>query len=76
MLEFLEIITQSPSLIGPDAITKLREVGIRDQAIEDALVICALFNIIDRLADAFEVTVPSAEEFAYTGQWLMANGYI
>jgi uncharacterized peroxidase-related enzyme len=76
MLEFLETITLTPSAVGPETIAPLRRAGVSDQAIEDALVVCALFNIIDRLADAFEVTVPSTEEFAYTGQWLIANGYI
>ncbi len=75
-LAFLEAITLTPFAVGSEVLARVRRAGVRDQAIEDALVVCALFNMIDRLADAFEVTVPSAEEFAYTGQWLLANGYI
>jgi alkylhydroperoxidase family enzyme len=75
-LGLLEKVTLTPFAVGPGDMARLRSVGVRDQAIEDALVVCALFNIIDRLADAFEVAVPSAEGFVRTGEWLLANGYV
>ena len=45
-------------------------------AIEDALVVCALFNIIDRMADALDVAIPSAEGFARTAERLLEHGYL
>ena len=50
--------------------------GISEQAIEDALVVCALFNIIDRMADALAVAIPSAEGFARTAERLLEQGYL
>lgn len=49
--------------------------GNSEQAIEDALVVCALFNIIDRMADALDVAIPSAEGFAQTAERLLEQGY-
>lgn len=43
---------------------------------KDALVICALFNIIDRMADALDVAIPSAEGFAQTADRLLKQGYL
>ena len=72
----LEKITLAPSTIEPADITPLRVAGVSEQAIEDALIVCALFNIIDRLADSFEVELPSEEGFALTGERLLAMGYL
>jgi len=69
-------MTLIPFEVGPDDITPLRAAGVSDQAIEDALVVCALFNMIDRLADAFDVEIPSEEGFARTGERLLAMGYL
>jgi hypothetical protein len=44
--------------------------------IEDALVVCALFNIIDHLADTLDVTIPPAEGFARTAERLLEQGYL
>ncbi len=52
------------------------QCGVSKQAIEDALTVCALFNMIDRMADALNVAVPSAKEFALTGERLLEHGYL
>lgn len=75
-LGLLEKMTLTPFDVGPDDITSLRAAGVSDQAIEDVLVVCALFNMIDRLADAFDVETPSEEGFARTGERLLTMGYL
>jgi alkylhydroperoxidase family enzyme len=75
-LGLLEKITLTPFAVGPEDIAPLRAAGVSDQAIEDAIAVCALFNIIDRLADAFEVDIPSAEGFARSGERLLTMGYL
>ncbi len=75
-LGLLEKVTLTPGEVGPADIAPLRALGISEQAIEDALVVCALFNIIDRMADALDVAVPSAEGFAQTGERLLEHGYL
>ena len=75
-LGLLEKLTLTPADVEPKDITPLRAAGVSDQAIEDAIVVCALFNVIDRLADAFEVAIPSEEGFAHTGEHLFTRGYL
>jgi len=75
-LGLLEKVTLTPWEIGPEDITTLREMGVSEQAIEDALVVCALFNIIDRIADALDVAIPSAEGFSRTAERLLEQGYL
>jgi alkylhydroperoxidase family enzyme len=75
-LGFLEKVTRTPWEIGPGDIAPLRAEGVSEQAIEDALVVCSLFNIIDRMADALAVTIPTAEGFAQTADRLLEHGYL
>ena len=75
-LGFLEKVTLAPAEIGSEDIAPLRAAGVSEQAIEDALVVCALFNIIDRLADTLDVTIPSAEGFTRTAERLLDQGYL
>ena len=75
-LGFLEKVTLAPAEVGPEDVAPLRAAGVSEQAIEDALVVCALFNIIDRMADALDVAIPSAEGFARTAERLLAHGYL
>ena len=75
-LGFLEKVTLAPAEIGPEDVAPLRTAGVSEQAIEDALVVCALFNIIDRLADTLDVTIPSAEGFKQTAERLLEQGYL
>ena len=75
-LSLLEKVTLMPAEVGPDDVAPLRAVGVSEQAIEDALVVCALFNLIDRMADALDVAIPSVEGFAQTAERLLEHGYL
>ena len=75
-LGLLEKVTLAPWKIGPEDIAPLKAEGVSEQAIEDALVVCALFNIIDRMADALDVAIPTAEGFARTADRLLEHGYL
>ena len=52
MLGFLEKMTLNPQDLGPADVAPLREAGLSDEEIADAIHICAIFNLINRLADA------------------------
>ena len=75
MLGFLEKLTLSPVEVGPEDIEPLRSVGINDQAVEEALYVSFIFNTIDRLADAFDFEIPSAEGHRRNGRLLYRMGY-
>jgi uncharacterized peroxidase-related enzyme len=53
----------------------LLAAGASRAQIEDALAIGFAFNIINRLADAFEFSIPDAKAFAYGAQFLLSRGY-
>jgi len=48
---------------------------VSDAAIEEAIHVCVLFNIYDRLADSFEFDIPDQEGFFASGRHLLARGY-
>jgi uncharacterized peroxidase-related enzyme len=63
-LGFLEKLTLTPREIEQNDIAQMRMAGVSDRAIEDAIYVCAYFNIIDRIADSLDFEVLSAETFA------------
>ena len=75
-LGFLEKLTLTPGNIGPDDIAPLRTAGVSEQAIEDAIYVCAYFNIIDRIADSLNFYVPPAEALAQRAGVLLEHGYL
>jgi alkylhydroperoxidase family enzyme len=75
-LELIERLTLSPEDVGPADIAKVRQAGVSEQAIEDAIVVAAMFNVIDRLADAFGFEIPSDRDFELGAQMLLRRGYI
>jgi alkylhydroperoxidase family enzyme len=56
MLGYLEAVTLQPGRVGPGDAAAVRAAGVSDEAMVDALLVCAYFNLIDRLADSFAFT--------------------
>jgi uncharacterized peroxidase-related enzyme len=54
MFGFLEKLTGTPEVVGVADITSVRDAGVSDAAILDAIYVCYLFNAINRVANAFE----------------------
>lgn len=75
MLGFLRTLTLEPLHVGAEDIGRLRAVGLSDNAIEDAIHICANFNIINRLADAFGFELPGPQGLARSTEILLTRGY-
>ncbi|HKO86006.1 MAG TPA: hypothetical protein VJ140_15950 [Actinomycetota bacterium] len=74
-LAFLEVLTRTPeTLAAGDARTVLGE-GITPQALEDAIAVAALFNVIGRCADAFDYDVPGDADLDRAAKQLLARGY-
>ena len=68
-------MTLEPAAVGPADAARVRAAGVSDEAIRDALYVCAHFNLIDRLADALGWQVPADEEFAAGAAAFLAEGY-
>lgn len=75
VLPFLEKITLSPDEVGAEDVRKLREAGLSDEAIRDALYVCVDFNIIDRVADSLGFDLLTPEEFRKAARFLLKMGY-
>ncbi len=75
MLRFLEKMTLRPEELSAEDARRLREVGLSDAAIEDAVGVAFAFNLIDRLADSFAFEVPPADFFARGAPMMLKRGY-
>jgi alkylhydroperoxidase family enzyme len=75
ILPFLEKLTLSPDEVGPGDVRQLREAGLSNEAIRDAIYICVAFNVIDRIADAFDFEVPAPDHVRNAARFLLKMGY-
>ena len=75
-LGFLEKLTLKPAEVGPADVAPLRAAGVSDQAIEDAIHACVLFNVYDRMADSLNFHLPGPDGYAASGRSLMQRGYL
>jgi uncharacterized peroxidase-related enzyme len=75
-LGFLEMLTLRPDELRSADVAPVRAAGVSDEAIEDAINVCALFNIYDRLADALGWYLPDKRGYAASAENLMRRGYL
>jgi uncharacterized peroxidase-related enzyme len=75
MLGFLEKLTLRPAEVGPEDVAPLRDAGLTDEEIEDAIHICADFNLINRIADSLGFDLPSQEVYRSSARMLLRDGY-
>ncbi len=74
-LNLIEKLTLRPDRIESADIDALRADGLSDEAIEDAIHVTVLFNIMDRIADSLGFEIPTAEGFARAAGVLLKRGY-
>lgn len=75
MLGFLEKLTLTPNALTVADVDPLRSAGLSDDAIEEAIHVCVLFNIYDRVADSLGFQIPDAVSFARSADMLLTRGY-
>ena len=61
--------------VTADDMRTVLAAGVTRAQIEGALDVAFCFNVITRLADAFEFEVPGAEAFAASARQLLKRGY-
>jgi alkylhydroperoxidase family enzyme len=74
-LGFLEQMTLDPGALSRADAEAVRAAGVSDEALVDAIHVCALFNMIVRLADSLGWDVPSQEAFAERAGLMLDGGY-
>ncbi len=68
-------MTLAPGELVPRDADAVLAAGVTREALIDAIHVCALFNMIVRLADALGWEVPPPEAFAARGRVLLESGY-
>jgi uncharacterized peroxidase-related enzyme len=73
-LEFIRKLVHEPAAVGPADADRVRAAGVSQEALEDAVQVCAIFVVMARFANAagFEGT---PEEFAREAKGLEVTGY-
>jgi alkylhydroperoxidase family enzyme len=74
-LVFLEKLTLCPDDIGPADADAVRAAGVSDEALRDAVAVCALFSMIVRLADSLGWDVPDWEALKARAPAMLEGGY-
>ena len=74
-LDLLQKVTLSPGEVGREDVAAVRAESVSDEAIEDALMVCACFNLIDRVADSLAFDLPPVEVHASYAERFLAEGY-
>jgi uncharacterized peroxidase-related enzyme len=74
-LSLIETITLRPDELGPDDIEAARTAGLSNEAIEHVFDVATIFNLINRLADAFEFNVPDQERLDQDAKVVLRFGY-
>jgi len=75
-LGFLEKLTLAPADVRSADVEPLRAAGVSDEGVEDAIQVCVLFNIYDRIADSLGFHLPGPDGYAASGHSLMKRGYL
>ena len=75
MLIFIDKMTRDPDALTPADLAPLRAAGLSDAAIKDAIRVCSLFNMLNRIADALDFDVPPDKLFERMGKMLLKRGY-
>lgn len=75
LFAFVETLNDRPGEVGRADIDRLKAAGWTDEAIYDAVSVCALFNFYNRWIDGTGVQGMSAEMYQRSGQRIAQVGY-
>lgn len=74
-LAFLEKMAQPGHPICAEDVAGMRDAGVSDAAIEDAMYVCFCFNVLTRLADAFDFEIITPTQFEKSAKGMLKFGY-
>lgn len=74
-LALLAKVTKDHRALTADDVAPVLAAGVSRQGVVDALNVAWAFNVITRLADAFEFDVPSQASFDASAKMLLTRGY-
>ena len=74
-LSFLEKVAVPNGTVKREDMVRMRNAGISLDAVEDLLYVCLCFNMLTRLADAFDWEILSEKDFADGAKNMLRFGY-
>ncbi len=75
LFEFVEKVNRRSNQIGLADVAQVRRAGWSEEAIYDAITVCALFNFYNRWVDATGVHDMPAMGYEMSGHRLATQGY-
>ena len=69
------MLTQRPEELTEADVEAAYAAGVSRDALRDAATVCALFNMITRLADALGWEVPSSDRLTMRAPAMLEGGY-
>ena len=75
LFAFIEKVNRASNQIGPDDIRAAVAAGWTEEALYDAITVCALFNFYNVWIDATGVADMPPELYEMSGQRLATRGY-
>jgi nitrate reductase beta subunit len=76
MFAFLERMNRESSTLQKEDVEAVEAAGWTQEAIYDAITVCALFNFYNKWIDATGVSDMPAEAYAASGERLANRGYV
>jgi alkylhydroperoxidase family enzyme len=76
LFRFVAKVNHASPSIGPPDVETLHQQGWSDEAIYDAITVCALFNFLNRWVDAAGVPAMSEAAHRMGGRRMARDGYI
>ena len=75
LFALLEKLSLTPEEVTADDTATPEKLGLSRQAVQDAVHVCVLFNIIVRIADALDFDVPQDSTFDKMAKSSLEKGY-
>jgi uncharacterized peroxidase-related enzyme len=75
LFAFIEKMNEQSNQIGRDDIDRLKQAGWSEEAIYDAITVCALFRFYNTWIDATGVHDMPAAAYAQSGKRMAEQGY-
>jgi alkylhydroperoxidase family enzyme len=76
LFAFIEKVNRASNQVGPDDIRTAVAAGWTEEALYDAITVCALFNFYNTWIDATGVADMPPELYDMSGQRLATRGYV
>ena len=75
LFAFVEKMNRESNRLGPEDVRAVTSAGWSEEAVYDAITVCALFNFYNKWIDATGVSDMPAMAYAMSGERLATRGY-